>query len=153
MTPEQQQRAVDMGQAMYAEFGDDAAKPRLNKLLQRGLSKRTGSRTGSDFGPIGVVQLDATTRAMLGAMTLYQTPGRGIGSISPSEFSVRGLSHLTAEVRNRMSGGYYNEAHWKPAAYWELQDLIWSGRGKVEVGPLQKTSAREHDADQDSGRG
>jgi hypothetical protein len=151
LTPEQQQRAVAVGQAMYAEYGDDVAKKRLNRLLQRGLSKRTGSRTGSDFGPIGVVQLDATTRAMLGAMTLYQQPGRGIGSISPNEFSVRGLSHLTSEVRNRMSGGYYNEAHWKPAAYWELQDLIWSGRGRVEIGPLQKTSAREQD--NDNGRG
>jgi hypothetical protein len=137
LTTEQQQRAVEMGQAMYAEYGDDVAKKRLNRLLQRGLSKRTGSRTGSDFGPIGVVQLDATTRAMLGALTLYQQPNRGIGAISPGDFSLRGLSHLTSEIRNRMSGGYYNEAHWKPDAYWELQDAIWSGRGKVEIGPLQ----------------
>ncbi len=134
LSEEQQQRAVDIGQAMYAEFGDEVAKPRLNQLLQRGLAKRTGSHAGSDISPIGVAQLDSSARANLFGRLLVLPHG----SVASSDFSLRVLSQLSSEIRAQMAGGYYNEAHWKPAAYWTLQDAIWSGRGTVEVGPLRK---------------
>ena len=43
---EERKRAVDVGQAIYAEYGDAAAKPRLALELKRGLSRMTGSRVG-----------------------------------------------------------------------------------------------------------
>ena len=39
--------AIDIGHKVYAEYGDDVAKPRMNLVLQRALRKMTGSRTGS----------------------------------------------------------------------------------------------------------
>lgn len=39
-------RALVVGQAVYAEYGDAVAKPRLEKLLERAMRKVTGSRTG-----------------------------------------------------------------------------------------------------------
>ena len=42
----ERQRAVEVGQGIYAEYGDVVAKPRLEKILKRALRKITGSRTG-----------------------------------------------------------------------------------------------------------
>lgn len=39
-------RVVEAGQAVYAEYGDDVAKPRLAAVLRRERSRTTGSRTG-----------------------------------------------------------------------------------------------------------
>lgn len=38
--------AIERGQAVYAEYGDEVAKPRLEKVLRREKRKLTGSRTG-----------------------------------------------------------------------------------------------------------
>lgn len=38
--------AMQRGQAVYAEFGDDVAKPRLETVLRRERRRTTGSRTG-----------------------------------------------------------------------------------------------------------
>jgi hypothetical protein len=43
-------RAVDEGQAVYARFGDAAAKPRYEHQLRIGKSQLTGSRTGFNRG-------------------------------------------------------------------------------------------------------
>lgn len=47
----EQERAVEVGQRLYAEFGDEVAKPRLERALRAGLRRSvTGSRTGYDSG-------------------------------------------------------------------------------------------------------
>ncbi len=43
-------RAVEEGQAVYARFGDGAAKPRYEHQLRIGKSQITGSRTGFNHG-------------------------------------------------------------------------------------------------------
>ena len=43
-------RAVEEGQALYARFGDAAAKPRYEHQLRIGKSQMTGSRTGFNRG-------------------------------------------------------------------------------------------------------
>jgi uncharacterized protein len=43
-------RAVEEGQAVYARFGDAAAKPRYEHQLRIGKSQMTGSRTGFNRG-------------------------------------------------------------------------------------------------------
>lgn len=42
----QRKEAITRGQAILAEYGDDVAKPRLEKILRRGMSAMTGSRVG-----------------------------------------------------------------------------------------------------------
>jgi uncharacterized protein len=42
----QRRDAIERGQAILAEYGDDAAKPRLEKALRRGMRAMTGSRVG-----------------------------------------------------------------------------------------------------------
>lgn len=43
----QRQDAIDRGQAVMAEYGDEAAKPRLERILRRAAGSVTGSRVGS----------------------------------------------------------------------------------------------------------
>lgn len=57
-----QDAAIERGQALLAEFGDDAAKPRLEKILRTEGRKVTGSRTGS----VGFVQIVPMTGPMGG---------------------------------------------------------------------------------------
>lgn len=42
----ERERALKEGAALYAEYGDDVAKPRLEAYLRRGRKSVTGSRTG-----------------------------------------------------------------------------------------------------------
>ena len=42
----QRERAIAVGQAVYAEFGDAVAQPRLERVLRRERKRVTGSRTG-----------------------------------------------------------------------------------------------------------
>jgi hypothetical protein len=46
LTPEERERAVPIGQALYDEYGDDVAKARLEKVLIRERRRMTGSRVG-----------------------------------------------------------------------------------------------------------
>jgi uncharacterized protein len=43
----EQAHALKVGQGIYAEYGDDVAKPRLERMLRRGLRAATGSRVGN----------------------------------------------------------------------------------------------------------
>lgn len=46
LTPKEQERALNIGRGIYAEYGDDVAKPRLEKKINQGRRGTTGSRTG-----------------------------------------------------------------------------------------------------------
>lgn len=43
----ERKRAVEEGQALYAEFADPVAKPRQEKEMRRNMGEMTGSRTGA----------------------------------------------------------------------------------------------------------
>ena len=67
LTEEQRERAIDVGQAIYAKYGDAAAQPRLAAVLRRERRNVTGSRTGFAGnvkiyvpGPGGFEQIDGT---------------------------------------------------------------------------------------------
>jgi hypothetical protein len=58
----EQDDAVERGQALLAEFGDDAAKPRMEKVLRKESRHITGGRTGS----VGFVRIIPMTGPMAG---------------------------------------------------------------------------------------
>ena len=61
----EQDAAIERGQSLLAEFGDDAAKPRLERILRTEGRKVTGSRTGS----VGFVRIIPMTGPMAGKNT------------------------------------------------------------------------------------
>ena len=46
MTEDEHRRAIEVGQAIYDEYGDDAAMPRLGVWMHRGKMQATGSHAG-----------------------------------------------------------------------------------------------------------
>ena len=67
MDPIEQQRALEVGQQVYATYGDAAAEPRLAAVLRRDRRNGTGSRTGFTGalqiyvpGPSGYQQIDGS---------------------------------------------------------------------------------------------
>lgn len=47
--------ALERGQAVFAEYGDEIAKPRLEKVMRRESRKVTGSRTGFVSGNLTII--------------------------------------------------------------------------------------------------
>jgi hypothetical protein len=136
----QQQRALDEGAKLYAEYGDDVAKRRLNGMLRQGLAKRTGSRAGSNVSGVAAVEVDGAARVnMISRMHssyFLQAPAEGaLGNVK--EFPLRLLAQMVGEVGARTAGGYYDAANWQPDAYWQFQDAVWSPEGVAEVQPLR----------------
>lgn len=57
LTPEERERAVPIGAALYDEYGDAVAKPRLERVLVRERRRMTGSRTGA----VGFLEIQIPT--------------------------------------------------------------------------------------------
>lgn len=64
LDPTERERALTEGRALYAEFGDPTAQPRLERELRAGLRQVTGSRTGS------VPRMEMFVREHRGARTV-----------------------------------------------------------------------------------
>lgn len=64
----ERERALALGESIYAEYGDSVARPRLEAKLRRGRNEVTGSRTGFAGtlsiqipGPNGLTTVDGST--------------------------------------------------------------------------------------------
>lgn len=132
LTPEEQARAVEIGTRLYAQYGDDVAKKRLERLLRKGLGKKTGTRTASNVSEVGVIHVDGGARAALQA-------GFNAGNLSSF---VKGAK---AAAATRLDLPYWDERNWKPQEYWATQDALWKPdpRGTVTVGPLTANAPAE----------
>lgn len=67
LDPAQRERAIAEGEALYARYGDAAAKPRIAAVLRRERKGTTGSRTGAVgslrivvMGPAGPEEIDGS---------------------------------------------------------------------------------------------
>ncbi|MBX3727370.1 MAG: sel1 repeat family protein [Xanthomonadales bacterium] len=106
----EQARAIQVGQDLYAHFGDEVAKPRLERVMRVGLWRSmTGSRTGYDSG------------------------ARILG------LRADGLLDLKSETMSSRRADVYDARYWHPDSYWALQDRIGFGEqtGEVIVHPLR----------------
>ena len=100
LTPDEQARALQMGESIYARYGDDVAKPRMDRQLRRARTQMTGSRVGH----VG-------TMAITSALDLH----------GPNP--VLNIGNLEATVDGSL---YFADKYWDPAAYWIWQDAQWN---------------------------
>lgn len=117
--------AVERGQTVLAAVGDEVAKPRMERVLNRQRRKITGSRTGF-VGNLSVIELTGPAAAVMDLSSLRS------GHVSGGRDGV----HV------------YADKYWVPEHYWELQDEIWRApvrRPEVKVGELDPV--RSGDAD------
>lgn len=107
-------RAEQARGAVFAAFGDAVAKPRLEKVIHRGLLSRTGSRAG---GGTSRVQTYANMDDAVSAL--------GVGG---------GGASTRPEITD-----FWDAQYWQPERYWDWQDTNWEApghRGAVTVKPL-----------------
>ncbi len=111
LSPEERERAVEVGQAIYDEYGDEVAKPRLERAMFKARRNVTGSRTGF----VGTLDVTSYNRGQA-------TAGGG-------------LSGGTTFRGDR----FYDETYWEPRLYWAWQAKLFDEvpKGTVEIGELQ----------------
>lgn len=133
LTTKERAAALALGAAVYAEYGDDVAKPRLEKKLARAHRRATGS-----YARV------ATSVRVYRAPTLNPSGGGGVGSVHGNKL------FLGTELV-----GYYDDRLWKPRVYWQWQDQLYGHlpeawrHGEVDVGELQPESERDSQPDSD----
>ncbi len=113
----QRERALSVGHALYVEYGDAAAKPRLEAQLRRAKRNLTGSRIGF-VGDLDIV-----------------IPGVGFSRTTDGfGYAIKGET-------------YYDDRFWKPEQYWQWQDRVWgeSREGRVEVLPIEVVEDPENE--------
>ncbi|HBK45962.1 MAG TPA: hypothetical protein DDZ67_05900 [Xanthomonadaceae bacterium] len=111
LSPEERERALHEGKAIYAEYADKVAKPRLEREM-RVTRKETvpGSRIGANTGQLTLCVGDWTTR-----------DGQLI------------CNKQVSSLR------YYQKRFWEPAQYWAWQDQVLAyPSGTIEVGAPQQ---------------
>lgn len=108
----QRKAALDIGRKIYAEYGDEVAKPRMNLIMRRTLRKMTGSRTGS--------------KALAGTLEV-RIPGPVGGFAS--------FIKLPGEM-------FYRDEYWDPKEYWIWKDQNIEGarRGRVTASDIYEAN-------------
>lgn len=116
LTPDEQIRAVEVGQKVYDEFGDTVAKPRMNRELTRARGQITGSRLGR-----------------VGTLSIPKSIAPKVQDAGMDAVNVGGIDGSI----------YFADKYWKPELYWKWQDAQWNEGGSVhvEVLPIQPSSA------------
>jgi hypothetical protein len=98
---EQRERALALGAEIYARFGDAAAKPRLERQLQKAKYERTGSNVGF-LGPLSIkLNVDGKPVKVYGETYYrpeYWEPGR-YWAWTEAEFEARGSVEVGALTR------------------------------------------------------
>lgn len=121
------ERALAIGQQVYAEFADAVAQPRLERTMQRHRRQGTGSRTGASVG-----------------VRVYEAP-----SANPSGVSV--LTTRGKVVAGRHLPRYYEDRFWKADQYWAWKDEVLDQSiaevkgGQVTIGELESETARDEE--------
>lgn len=73
MSAAQRAQALQLGEAMYREYGDEAAKPQMEWAMRRALASATGSRVGATTDRIVFWEYGATEGVNLSARDFYAT--------------------------------------------------------------------------------
>ena len=111
----EREQALSVGARLYADYGDDVAKPRAYSVMRRERSRHVGSRVGADVSRRFAGTMPA------GRMTVS-------GTLTDSVLN-------TVDVKGAASTEFYNDRFWHPESWWNNQDQQWRS-GEVIVYPL-----------------
>lgn len=137
LSDQDRSRAIEVGQAVYEEFGDAAAIPRLDAEIDKGRRLITGSRAGNgsytrSFQPSGPADSLSISAPVL---QFSESPGGG------------GALTKIGSMRVHASGGkevvrMWSDHFWKTEQYLAWKAINLDGapdtRGVVEVLPLRQ---------------
>lgn len=86
LSEEQRQRALHEGEALYAQYGDWVAKPRLEKAMLRAKSRITGSRVGNLDGRLIVMANPSGLNGFDGAGSVDLAPMYDDWRLNPKRY-------------------------------------------------------------------
>src|SRR5690606_23720175 len=109
----EREQALSVGVQLYADYGDDVAKPRAYSVMRRERSRHIGSRVGADVSRRFAGKLPAA---------------RMSGTLTESAL-------VSADGMEPASTQFYNDSFWHPESWWNSQDRQWRS-GEVIVYPL-----------------
>lgn len=89
-------RALEIGQQVYAEYGDDVAKPRQERIMRLARRNATGSRVGAATGNLRVVPA--------------------------SELMGNDWAHSLQRASGIDGEDYYADKYWAPEQHWQRQE-------------------------------
>jgi hypothetical protein len=124
----QRTAAIAIGTPLYAEYGDEVARPRLAARLTSERRFTAGTRTGASTGTGSVVLSTGDSRI------LFNMVGFGNSFVRPH---ASGGNSIPMDV-------YYSPTFWHPDRYeqWQSNQLELTRRGLVTVGEESPAGAR-----------
>lgn len=110
LSEDERQRAIPIGEGLYAEYGDTVAKRRLELAMRRARNQSTGSRTGA----VGNLQIS------------FDTPGGPV--------TIDGSTYYHPQFRDPERYWAWQEAQWKdpPTGVVEIGPLRSGGEASPE---------------------
>jgi hypothetical protein len=118
LSPAERDVALDVGQQLVEEYGDNRGRRRLQAEFHHELMRGTGSHTGSFEGNSG------TTTTSLGLL--------GAGHVGGDGYLYDGNATPLST--------YYSSAVWSADDYMRMKDLQWELQGHVKVGEPEPVS-------------
>src|SRR3546814_10781811 len=104
---DQRSNAIERGQQLLAEYGDDAAKPRLAKVLRQARRETTGSHAGFVGGGLTIIPM---TGPLAGTgMTISPEKYYAPRFWSPDEYFTAQDAELGSPKRGRVAVGRSEE--------------------------------------------
>ena len=125
----EQADAVERGAALYAEFGDAVAKPRVAHMLRRVSNKVAGSRAG------------------FAGNTVIHAPAVGSGAAAVT-VAIDGGDSGFQPSRALPAVAFYTPELWSPDEYFTWRDNYWERKlksGTVEVGEVESERDTQRD--------
>ena len=111
----EREQALAAGVQLYADYGDEVAKPRTYSVMRRERWRQVGTRVGADVSPRFTAKLPAARISASG--TLNESALNSVDSRGSASFL------------------YFKDRYWHPETWWTSQDRQW--QGEVIVHPLQ----------------
>lgn len=125
LTTEEQARAIEVGQALYAEYGDAVAQRRQEPQMRRAKNTGTGTRLGSYTGNLRVIPANE----LMG--NIWSTTVQGAAGIDGS--------------------AYYANRYWVPEQHWQREEaeIERSLMPRVRVGDLESRPSDDEERARD----
>lgn len=126
LSPQERAKALEVGQAVYAGYGDAVAKPRQERHMARARKSGTGSRLRTRGHSLRILLIEDLTM------------GNEIN-----------LAHVAGGIDG---GKYYSGHYWEPEAHWALQERMLNDalqrQGKVHAGDIYRKQSDSPEANQ-----
>jgi len=130
LSEKERARALEAGQGIYAEYGDDVALPRLKQLFDRGKRGMTGSRLGSQIGTRSIYPGSGSSSVQLNMNCGFGGPGEIRQCMG---FSASGDGKHIDRLWDRQFWNVREYVSWKETTL----DYDLAGGGRVEVSPME----------------